>query len=337
MIFCSDFHIISALPSKMRPAPRRKACRRRRRPSPPGCSSVTWPSVWPGVSSTLISKLPNGTMSPSATSRSIPGMRSASPLGPMMVQPVSSLSCRLPPVWSPWWCVTRRCVSFQPFGLEAGQDRLGVGRIDRGRDARIGVVDQHRRSCRKGRQTARFRASACVSGSGSRDRWRRASVAARTPMTTRLALRRLEMPREAVRLAGDETGSLSDAARCRRSARVLRDAARADGAAPADASHPRALAGAASLDADRARSFLALPRRLPRRGAAPGRADAGQPGRGALAARWALANASRGRRPLAAGRRLRRPAACCALPRGRRQHAATACAKCGACWRPRAA
>ena len=115
-----------------------------------------WPAVWPGVSSTRTSCVPNLKVSPWPTWVSMPGILAASARGPTMVHLVSALTARLPSVWSPWWWVVRMCVSRQPFSGERGGDRLGIGRIDRGHDAGLGVADQHAEIVGEARELVNF-------------------------------------------------------------------------------------------------------------------------------------------------------------------------------------
>ena len=101
-----------------------------------------WPAVWAGTSITSASTAPSATVSPSPTWRSSVGMRAASAAGPVTVQPVAALIAALPPVWSGCQWVFQIWVIRQPRASRLGQHRLGDGRIDHRRLARLRLVDQ---------------------------------------------------------------------------------------------------------------------------------------------------------------------------------------------------
>ena len=49
----------------------------------------------------------------------------------------------MPPVWSPWWCVTRMSVSFQPVALSAASTGAASGASIAAVAAAAGIVQQH--------------------------------------------------------------------------------------------------------------------------------------------------------------------------------------------------
>ena len=69
-------------------------------------NSATWPSVWPGLSSTSMRPLPSGTESPGRTARSSGGRRWASAAAPSTFAPVAATTAATPSTWSGWWWVS---------------------------------------------------------------------------------------------------------------------------------------------------------------------------------------------------------------------------------------
>ncbi len=100
-----------------------------------------WPLVWPGQSKTFTSRPAQLKVSPPDTAISMPGIFSASFLGPMILQPNSSLSLQ----------VSGDMVFVVVGGENMGElpakfpelrlHRLGIGRVNRGGGPGFGIMD----------------------------------------------------------------------------------------------------------------------------------------------------------------------------------------------------